>query len=147
MTALEFSRLRTKVKRSQKELASILGVSLKAVESYEQGWRPVPVAVERTLYYLAFRLAGIGHQSEDQDLACWNRLHCAETRRAACPAWQAGEGRFCWFLTGNLCAAAGSGTSGNSAGQETLPGQDQSESFLCHSCPVFLDGKSRLGLA
>lgn len=44
-----FSTLRAKLGKTQKALAELLGVSLKAVQSYEQGWRAIPMHVERQL--------------------------------------------------------------------------------------------------
>ncbi|MBU1234119.1 MAG: helix-turn-helix domain-containing protein, partial [Proteobacteria bacterium] len=34
-----FVTIRKKMSRTQKQLAELLGVSLKAIHSYEQGWR------------------------------------------------------------------------------------------------------------
>ena len=55
MDKSEFRRLRKILHKNQKQMAQLLGVSLKAVHSYEQGWRVVPPAVERQLYFLASR--------------------------------------------------------------------------------------------
>ena len=43
----EFLRARKILEKTQKELAELLGSSIKAVHSYEQGWRTVPAHVER----------------------------------------------------------------------------------------------------
>ena len=40
--------LRDELDRSQREMAEILGVSTKAVQSYEQGWRQTPPHVEQS---------------------------------------------------------------------------------------------------
>mgnify|MGYP001822735688 FL=1 len=45
----EFTTIRKKLAKTQKELSELLGTSLKAVSSYEQGWRNIPVHVERQL--------------------------------------------------------------------------------------------------
>ena len=47
VTAAVFIRLRKILQKTQPEMASLLGVSVRAIRSYEQGWRPVPVHVER----------------------------------------------------------------------------------------------------
>ncbi|MCI5210180.1 MAG: helix-turn-helix domain-containing protein [Candidatus Electrothrix sp. ATG2] len=52
MTSNEFSYYRKKLGKTQKTLAGLLGVSVKAVQSYEQGWRSVPLHIERKLYFL-----------------------------------------------------------------------------------------------
>ncbi|MFW6216346.1 MAG: helix-turn-helix domain-containing protein [Desulfohalobiaceae bacterium] len=52
----EFSLLRSRLGKTQKQLAQLLlGTSIKAVHSYEQGWRSVPVHVERQMLFLVTR--------------------------------------------------------------------------------------------
>ena len=68
MGGAEFARLRASLGKSQRELAELLGLSLKAVESYEQGWRNVPAHVERLLYFLLFKLNENEIEAEDP---CW----------------------------------------------------------------------------
>jgi len=46
----EFLRARKRLGKTQKQLAELLGTSLKAVTSYEQGWRTVPAYVERQVF-------------------------------------------------------------------------------------------------
>ena len=56
MDGKEFQYLRQKLQKTQKQMAQLLGVSLKAVQSYEQGWRNIPSQVERqVLLFLAAR--------------------------------------------------------------------------------------------
>ncbi|MFZ4618207.1 MAG: helix-turn-helix domain-containing protein [Rectinemataceae bacterium] len=121
MDAAEFSRLRALTGRSQKDLAGMLGVSRKAVESYEQGWRQVPPVTERMLYYIAFKLRI--SRLEDQP-PCWKARNCPEATKSDCPAWKSRDGHFCWFITGRLCAAAR-----HSAEPDRY----------CFGCPVFTD--------
>ncbi|MCX7028478.1 MAG: helix-turn-helix transcriptional regulator [Spirochaetes bacterium] len=103
MDKTSFARVRTLLGKSQKALADLLGVSLKAVESYEQGWRNVPSNVERMLYFLLFKLNQDAFTSE---APCWVRTSCSEETRRGCVAHVTGEGHFCWFFTGGLCASA-----------------------------------------
>ena len=98
-----FSRLRALLGKSQRELALLLGISIKAVESYEQGWRKVPAHVERLLYFILFKLRATGIEAAEP---CWTIMSCSDARRDKCVAFVAKEGRFCWFFTGRLCAAA-----------------------------------------
>jgi DNA-binding XRE family transcriptional regulator len=56
MTSKEFKRFRKKLEKTQRQMAQLLGVSIKAVHSYEQGWRSVPVHVERQIFFLVSRL-------------------------------------------------------------------------------------------
>jgi len=58
MDSAEFSILRRKLNKTQKEIALLLGISIKAVKSYEQGWRNVPPHIERQLYFLISRKIG-----------------------------------------------------------------------------------------
>lgn len=60
MTREQFAHYRTTLGKSQKVLAGLLGVSLKAVQSYEQGWRSVPTHVERQLCFLLVSRKGEG---------------------------------------------------------------------------------------
>lgn len=117
MEAAVFSRLRAAAGLSRKELAAMLGASAKAVESYEQGWRRVPPPVERMVYYVVFKLRG-GAAARP----CWEARSCAEADKAACPAFRARDGAYCWFLTGRLCAAARAAADPDS---------------YCFGCPVF----------
>jgi DNA-binding transcriptional regulator YiaG len=118
MDGRAFARCRALMKRSQRELADILGVSLKAVESYEQGWRRVPANIERILYFLLFKLNEASMEGEEP---CWVLRSCSEADRKGCAAYLAREGHYCWFFTGRLCAACK-----KSGGIET-----------CYSCEVF----------
>ncbi len=119
MDGPEFSKLRGMSRKSQKELSTMLGVSQKAVESYEQGWRPIPATVERLLYYIVFKLNRA--QLADQE-PCWVVRTCPEQVKLGCSAWASGDGHFCWFITGRLCAAA-----------KAAGGSDA----YCYECPVF----------
>jgi DNA-binding XRE family transcriptional regulator len=127
MDGSAFARLRRALGKSQRELSELLGVSSKAVESYEQGWRRVPAHVERVLYYLLFKL---GEDGPDKAEPCWKARKCPESRRKACVAYLAKEGSFCWFFTGRLCAAAkAEGGAPAKAARGGLGG--------CYACPVF----------
>jgi len=48
----DFLDIRKRLGKTQKELAALLGTSLKAVSSYEQGWRGIPTHVERQILFL-----------------------------------------------------------------------------------------------
>ena len=41
MDSKEFKKLRKKLNKTQKEIAQLLGLSVKAVHSYEQVWRNI----------------------------------------------------------------------------------------------------------
>ena len=97
----EFLKIREKLGKTQKEMAALLGVSGKTVESYEQGLRNIPVNVARIVYFLLFRL---NMDKFDEKELCWDINKCPEHFRENCVSWAAKEGFFCWFITGNVCA-------------------------------------------
>lgn len=99
MTSDEFKRLRKKLEKTQKQTAGLLGVSLKAIHSYEQGWRRVPVAVERQLYFLATRKM----LKNAKPVPCWNVKDCTDEQKSNCPAWELDSGDLCWFVNGTMC--------------------------------------------
>ncbi|MGB2688292.1 MAG: hypothetical protein WBC36_04850 [Desulfobacterales bacterium] len=41
--------------RTQRQMAQLLGTSLNAIHSYEQGWRYIPVHVELQMLFLISR--------------------------------------------------------------------------------------------
>lgn len=49
MTADQLKKIRARLGLTQSQLAEKLGVSSKAVQSWEQGWRPVPGPVEKLM--------------------------------------------------------------------------------------------------
>ena len=95
----EFSQFRKKLKKTQKQMAELLGTSLKAIHSYEQGWRTIPTHVERQLYFLLSR-ARDGHSRQKP---CWTIKKCPPSRKKQCPAWEFRSGKLCWFINGTIC--------------------------------------------
>jgi len=47
MDSKEFLKIRHFLGKTQKQWADLLCVSTKAIQSYDQGWRPIPVHLER----------------------------------------------------------------------------------------------------
>ena len=114
----QFANARVKLGKTQKELAKLLGISLKAVQSYEQGWRTVPLHVERQLYFL------IANQRTDivrKRNCCWNIKKCID--KQDCPAWEFQAGHLCWFISGTQCSCV--------AGEA-----NKDEMEICRQCPV-----------
>jgi len=99
MDSKEFLRLRKKLGKTQKQIAQLLGTSIKAVHSYEQGWRAVPAHAERQMYFLTYRMRG----NELVVDPCWDIKNCREKRKKQCPAWEFNAGRICWFVNGTIC--------------------------------------------
>ena len=99
MTKKEFSNMRKTLGKTQKQVAQLLGSSLKAVQSFEQGWRRIPVHIERQMLFL---LAHKDTRAEAR-AACWDQKACPEERRRHCPAWELQVGHLCWFINGTIC--------------------------------------------
>lgn len=117
--------------RTQVELSAALGVSVKTVQSYEQGWRAVPV---RVMIQLLVLLALYRKRTMD-DVPCWEMRKCTMAQRERCPSFTMGRGQFCWFIGSKNC-------------HPVAPGK--AEPFLhCMNCPVvqrLLKGKGSAGL-
>jgi len=116
----EFKRIRKTLKKTQKEMAQLLGVSLKAVHSYEQGWRNVPPAVERQMFFLLSRINSTNSTPEP----CWEITACSAEQKKRCPAWEFHVGDLCWFINGTIC---------HGGAQQSW----QDKMKLCRSCKVF----------
>ena len=99
MDSKEFSYFRKQLKKTQKQMAQLLGVSLKAVHSYEQGWRTVPTHVERQILFLASR----SNENSKGRKSCWVVKKCPPERKKQCPTWEFQAGKLCWFIGGTIC--------------------------------------------
>ena len=99
MTSKEFKKFRKKLEKTQRQMAQLLGVSIKAVHSYEQGWRLVPVHVERQIFFLISRLK----KNISDRVPCWNIKACPTEKKEMCPAWEFQAGDICWFISGTIC--------------------------------------------
>ena len=99
MDKKEFQLFRQKFHKTQKQMSELLGTSLKAVQSFEQGWRKVPVHVERQILFLY----SMGRKGAKKGQACWSIRHCAPVLRESCPAYEFHSGHLCWFINGTLC--------------------------------------------
>src|ERR1039458_3793689 len=47
MKRVQFAAIRRHLEKTQIQMGQILGVSPKAIQSFEQGWRKIPVHIER----------------------------------------------------------------------------------------------------
>lgn len=101
MEKLLFANMRKQLSKTQRELAELLGVSVKSVSSYEQGWRNIPPHVERQLYFLYSRRKEVTERKN-----CWDVKNCPEERKTKCPAWEFKSGSLCWFINGTICECA-----------------------------------------
>lgn len=116
----EFVYIRKQLGKTQKEMAELLGTSLKAVHSYEQGWRKIPTHAERQILFLFSRKPG----NIQKVRSCWNVKKCPPALKESCPAWEFRAGKLCWFITGTMC--------------EGTARKNWSEKIkICRTCGVF----------
>jgi hypothetical protein len=116
----EFKKYRTRLDKTQKQMAELLGTSLKAIHSYEQGWRTVPVHVERQVYFLVSRF----EKKSKTKRACWVIKKCSREQKRSCPAWEFSSGDLCWFINGTVC-------------EGTVQKDWKEKMKICRSCEVF----------
>lgn len=107
MTKHEFVQIRRNLAKTQSELAQVLGTSLKAVQSFEQGWRNIPAYIERQMLFLH----AMKHADQPGD-PCWETQECDPSVRKKCPAWQLQVPNLCWFVNGTLCQGQAQGNWG-----------------------------------
>jgi DNA-binding XRE family transcriptional regulator len=99
VTKQQFAEIRDVLGKTQKEMAQLLGTSIKAIQSFEQGWRKVPIHTERqVLFLLSARLS-----ADREDKSCWVIRKCPEDVKRNCPAWEFHAGHLCWFVSGTIC--------------------------------------------
>ena len=99
MDKKEFAFYRKKLKKTQKQMSQLLGTSLKAIHSYEQGWRTLPAHVERQIFFLVSRLK----ENRIKRKPCWVIKKCRPEQKNHCPAWEYASGDLCWFINGTIC--------------------------------------------
>jgi len=95
----KFTYVRKKLNKTQKEMSEILATSLKAVHSYEQGWRSVPAYVERQVLLLL----SMKQRTNKRHKPCWAIKRCPPELKKRCPAWEFQAGHLCWFINGTIC--------------------------------------------
>ena len=120
MDSKEFIYFRKKLNKTQKQMAQLLGTSIKAIHSYEQGWRSVPPSAERQMFFLVSRIA----ENRKRRKPCWAIKKCSSDQKAQCPAWGFKVGNLCWFINGTICEGA-------------VQKNWQEKMEICRSCEVF----------
>ena len=98
MNKAEFAKVRTLLGKTQTQMAELLRVSPKAVQSYEQGWRSIPAHAERQLLFLRSM-----KRDKKDGKACWMIKKCPPEKKLNCPAWEFNAGKVCWFINGTMC--------------------------------------------
>ncbi len=99
MDKKEFAHIRKILGKTQKELAELLGISIKTLHSYEQGWRRIPAHAERQIIFLLSKISEISGGLS----TCWIIKKCPAKRKNVCPAWEFQAGKLCWFINGTIC--------------------------------------------
>lgn len=99
MNQEDFIHYRKELGLTQNQLAQLLMVSVKAIRSYEQGWRTIPSNIERQLLLLF----STSHPAKKGNRHCWTVKKCPAEQRDQCPAWKLKVGHLCWFINGTIC--------------------------------------------
>ena len=99
MEKKELAKIRNYLGKTQKQMAQLLGTSLKAIKSYEQGWRNIPGYIERQVFFLLAAKEAWGIRKKP----CWEIIKCSMETRQNCPAWEFNAGYLCWFINGTVC--------------------------------------------
>ncbi len=94
-----FSKIRHYLGKTQKELAQLLGTSHKAIQSFEQGWRNIPMHAERQVLFLLT----LKRFRNKRNKPCWAIRNCPMETKKSCPAWEFRAGHLCWFIGGTIC--------------------------------------------
>src|SRR4030042_6423115 len=98
MDSNEFVQIRHYLDKTQVQLARLLSVSPKAVQSFEQGWRNIPIRTERHLLFILSLKRSTGVSKR----VCWAIRKCPAKTRRNCPAWELKVGHLCWFINGTI---------------------------------------------
>jgi DNA-binding XRE family transcriptional regulator len=123
-----FSKIRHHLGKTQRQVAQLLGISTKAIQSFEQGWRRIPPHVERQALFLLAMKASRGGEGIPR---CWDVKECSAETREGCPAWEFQCGHLCWFINGTVCRG----------GIEKNWGKKMK---ICSKCEVFRSALPRL---
>lgn len=91
--------VRDVLRMTQADMARTLRVSVRAIQSYEQGWRilPAPLTVQLLTLLAVYK----GHAEHGK--TCWQQTRCPAGARSNCPSFRLVGGRFCWLIAGDIC--------------------------------------------
>ena len=100
MERQQFSQIRHTLGKSQSQLALILCISLKTIQSFEQGLRHIPTYIERQMLLLL----SLKRMSSNAAITpCWEIKNCPDEWRENCIVWELKARHFCWFINGTFC--------------------------------------------
>jgi Helix-turn-helix len=115
-----FSKIRHRLGKTQKQLAQLLGTSPKTIQSFEQGWRNIPVHAERQVLFLV----ALKRIRKKRNKPCWAVRKCPMESKQNCPAWEFQAEHVCWFISGTIC-------------EGRVQKSWQQKMKLCRECEVF----------
>lgn len=92
----DFRLIRNALDKSQSEMALLLGISIRALQSYEQGWRRIPANVMR----MGWLLLSLDRQKgmAATIAPCWQVRACPPEGRELCPVYEFQAGAICWLI-------------------------------------------------
>ena len=99
MNKSEFTKIRHSLGKTQKQMAQLLGISIRTIQSFDQGARRVPGYTERQ----SLLLLALKHSRINGSRPCWLVKKCPMKTRQDCPAWEFRAGQLCWFINGTNC--------------------------------------------
>ncbi|MFC1874062.1 helix-turn-helix domain-containing protein [Chloroflexota bacterium] len=120
MESKEFSLIRHYLGKTQSQLARLLCVSLKSIQSFEGGWREVPTYAQRQLLVLL----SLKRTLNESTKPCWEIKNCPDEWRDNCAAWEFKAGQLCWFINGTFC-------------QGECQNDWENKIKICRQCEVF----------
>jgi len=120
MNNIDFVQIRKCLGKTQAQLAALLCVSPKAIQSFEQGWRPVPTYIEREM----LMLKSLKVSTDRNVKPCWEVTNCPMEWRDDCIVWELKVRHFCWLINGTNC-------------QGKIQKNWQEKIMLCWDCEVF----------
>jgi len=120
MEKKEVSEIRHHLGKTQLQMAQLLGVSLKAIQSFEQGWRNIPVHIERQVLFLwASKKSPLRKRK-----ALLGDTKVSEGDQAKLSSMGISGGNLCWFTNGTICQ-----------GQKQASWEKKMK--ICRQCKVF----------
>ena len=97
---INIKAIRQELGITQAELAQLVGFSLRAIQSCEQGWRHPGPALEKLVLLLLMAHRNGGNTPS---FRCWEVKECDLEHCQQCITFRTGQGHLCWFLSGTLC--------------------------------------------
>jgi len=97
---LDVRRVRDELELSQGQLADLAGVSIRTIQSCEQGWRKPSVALEKSLLLL---LLASRNGAELGKQVCWEATGAQADACDRCLVRRCGQAHLCWLFSGNMC--------------------------------------------